>query len=197
MCTTPPTTHHGARADAQPEDTRAAVSPLSRHAPDGPTAADWVIREAVPRFLRLAGFDDEAAWFAALPPYCGHSATGDVRCWRGIGTRALDIHNRLHRAGGTDRQPGDDDTDTEPPPELACAQRHVHEYLVAARRELSPEPYAVIVTGLIQECARHASRVLPSTAAHPATAVGLENAWLQSARSATEHRLPAVPGGLP
>lgn len=46
-------------------------------------AVNWLIRSVIPHLLDVIEFEDDAAWFEALPPYSGFTSSGRLRGWAG------------------------------------------------------------------------------------------------------------------
>ena len=61
-------------------------------------ACDWLVRSALPLFCDLAGLEEDAAWFRALPPYAGHTPSGRVKGWQGAGRRIQSVESQISRA---------------------------------------------------------------------------------------------------
>lgn len=46
-------------------------------------AVNWLIRSVIPDLLDGIEFEEDAAWFEALPPYAGFTSSGRLRGWSG------------------------------------------------------------------------------------------------------------------
>lgn len=65
-------------------------------------AADWLVRSALPAFCDLGGmFSEDAAWLRRLEPYRGHTLSGRLQGWPGVGKRVLSVESRLSVAYAT------------------------------------------------------------------------------------------------
>jgi len=66
------------------------ILPISRT-----TAADWLVRSALPPFLSLISREEDAARLAGLPPFEGHTPHGRIRGWRGTAALLRDVRTEV------------------------------------------------------------------------------------------------------
>lgn len=146
-------------------------------------ASDWLVRSALPIFCDLAGFDEEASWFRALPPYQGHTTTGRVKGWQGAGRRIKSVeartsrafHELIHHAQDVGRPLNVHDL-----PELDPEARHaVRGVAVFARKAMAPSTVgwdAYKTFSSISRFAAYAGHFYRAEDAHEA----LEDAWQEA-----------------